>query len=362
MATTLETKNAHPRDAHIRFDEGPHLYFIDGKQVKISVTGFIHSFFPHFDADAVIPRLIKNPKKERYYGRTVQDVKDEWQRIADEASSKGTAMHLAIELYYNGELDDKKHVETALQFYGSKEEALFMDFHKTVIEGSDLEPFRTEWSVYIEEYDLAGQIDGVFRNTKTGELELYDWKRSKKIEKTNRWENGFAPVDHLANSNFWHYSLQLNIYKYILEHKYGYKVSRMFLVFLHPRQDSYIRLQISNFQREVKDMLDASIGKWKPEDRRSTGGTSEDRRSTGGTSEEKSDSLETSPSLETDTKPAMMMGIKGVKSAKMKKPKVDTSRVEDRPKVLSKSVTKRTKYSSSSKPKMAMKGIKGLKK
>lgn len=262
MATTLEKRNAHPRDKRIRFDEGPHIYYLDKKALPISVTGFIHKFFNEFDADAIIPRLISNPKKERYFGRSVADVKKEWKDIADKASALGTKMHLAIELFYNGELED--HPEEAAHFHGSKEEALFMEFHREIVEGSPLVPYRTEWSVFTDKYNLAGQIDMAYYNTATDTLELYDWKRSKKIEKTNRWDNGKGPVSHLPDSNFWHYSLQLNVYKFILESEYGMTVSGMYLVFLHPNQDSYIREEISDFQYEVRNMFEAHVGRWNP--------------------------------------------------------------------------------------------------
>ena len=41
----LEQKNGHLRDKNIRFDEEPHLYYINGQQYTYSVTKFIHHFF-----------------------------------------------------------------------------------------------------------------------------------------------------------------------------------------------------------------------------------------------------------------------------------------------------------------------------
>jgi hypothetical protein len=38
--------------------------------------------------------------------------------------------------------------------------------------------------------------------------------------------NQFAldPISHIPDTNFWHYSIQLNTYKLIIERKYGYKI------------------------------------------------------------------------------------------------------------------------------------------
>ena len=49
---------------------------------------------------------------------------------------------------------------------------------------------------------------------------LFDWKRSKQIKKENRYRKGKHPLNHLDDANYWHYALQLNIYKYILEKNY----------------------------------------------------------------------------------------------------------------------------------------------
>ena len=43
----LALKNPHPRDARIVFDEGPHVYYVDGcSDGYISSTTLIHSFSP----------------------------------------------------------------------------------------------------------------------------------------------------------------------------------------------------------------------------------------------------------------------------------------------------------------------------
>ena len=43
--------NKHERDEHIQFDEGPHIYTVDGDDSLMSVTTWNHLHFAHFDAD-----------------------------------------------------------------------------------------------------------------------------------------------------------------------------------------------------------------------------------------------------------------------------------------------------------------------
>ena len=97
----------------------------------------------------------------------------------------------------------------------------------------------------------------VFYNTKNNTYEIYDWKRSKEIKKFNSFSNGNPPVEHLPDCNYWHYSLQLNTYKYMLEKNYGERVVGMYLVCLHPNNanKSYIRLEVPHMPSEIADLM-----------------------------------------------------------------------------------------------------------
>ena len=93
-----------------------------------------------------------------------------------------------------------------------------------------------------------------------GTLLIYDWKRNKGIEKTSRY-NKFATTDcinHLPDTNYWHYCLQLNVYKAILQEKYGKKVTGMFLVCLHPNNQnkSFQRIEVANLEDEVRTLFE----------------------------------------------------------------------------------------------------------
>lgn len=119
-----------------------------------------------------------------------------------------------------------------------------------------MRPYRTEWMVYHEELKLAGSIDMIFENP-DGTLQIYDWKRCKEIKKINAWNKcAITPgLEHLPDTNFWHYALQLNTYKMIIESKYGKKVTHMFLVCLHPNNanQNFIRLEVPNLQEELNE-------------------------------------------------------------------------------------------------------------
>ena len=252
--TFLEKKNPHVRDARISFDAGPHIYTIDNNpSVKYtSVTTWNHKHFEPFDADTIIARMMsgKNWKLSKYYGMTRDEIKATWDKTRDDAAAAGTLMHYNIERVYNGcGLDDVDD--------GSPEFQYFRRFHADHVER--LEPFRTEWMIFHEEHRLSGSIDIVFRNLDDGTYSIYDWKRSKEIKKT-AFGGAFAKtqgIEHLPDSNFWHYSLQLNTYKTILEQKYDMVIRDMFLVCLHPDNPnkSYIKLKVPDLSDEMGALL-----------------------------------------------------------------------------------------------------------
>ena len=76
--TYLAEKNPHPRDKCITFDEGPHIYTINGDSDFMSVTTWNHSHFGHFDADKIIDKMMMGRKwgpAHKYWGQTPAEIK-----------------------------------------------------------------------------------------------------------------------------------------------------------------------------------------------------------------------------------------------------------------------------------------------
>jgi hypothetical protein len=276
--TWLATKNPHPRDAYIHFDEGPHKYTIKGingvtpDTEFTSVTTSVHQHFEHFDAKKVIAAMMRNEKKwndpvanAKYYGKTADEIEEMWSTAGRDAAAKGTEMHYKIECFYN---DAAADTDTP-----TKELKYFKNFHNEHVAGEQatLRPYRTEWTVFHEEARIAGSIDMVYEVMTTtahdpsqGDgppLAIYDWKRCREIVKTNRG-NKFAThpaIEHLPDTNYWHYALQLNIYKYILQTKYDKTVTDLYLIVLHPEAQNYQRIKLPDLQTEVADLFEERI-------------------------------------------------------------------------------------------------------
>lgn len=248
----LSTINKHPRDDNIKFEEEGHQYTIVDNGINItptSVTTLIHNYFSIFDPDSVIDKMMKsrNWSKSKYFGKTKEEIKDEWKKSGEEASSLGTLMHKDIENYLNGlpvNNPDTKEFKMFLKFY--------LDLLKIY---PTLKIYRTEWLVYDEDIKLAGSIDCVLSDDK-GNLVLLDWKRSKEIKMSNSFSKGKCPFENLDDCNYEHYSLQLNFYRHILETKYKKNVLDMMIIVLHPNQDiaqfhQIRKIDLSSFWKEL---------------------------------------------------------------------------------------------------------------
>lgn len=239
MSLLLKDQFPHERDAHIRFQEKGHKYFIHGKTGFTSVTTLVHKAFEPFHADKIIDNMMASPKwpQSPYFGKTKDEIKLQWKQNGQEAAKMGTAMHEMFEFYYN-----QIYPEKIEAYKDTKEYSFFNNFKN---EHQHLVPYRTEWNVYHEDHKISGSIDMIYVND-DDTLSIYDWKRCKKIEKQNNFGKRciIDGLQHIHDSNYWHYCLQLNIYKYILETKYQKKVKDLHLVVIHPDNDNYQKIQL----------------------------------------------------------------------------------------------------------------------
>jgi ATP-dependent exoDNAse (exonuclease V) beta subunit len=249
MSDFLEKKNNHSRDSHITFDEGPHIYTVKGDSSFTSVTTWVHSHFAHFDAKATIDKILNSSKMSdpnyKYFNMTKEQIKKMWDDKRIASSTAGTKMHYDIECFYNEMKVKNKSIE-------------YKYFKNFVKDFPELKAFRTEWMVYYEELKLSGSIDMVFE-LPDGSLQIYDWKRCEEIvhEPSFLKYSTTDCVKHLPDSNFWHYSLQLNIYRGILEKKYGKKISGLYLVCLHPNNmnKNYDRIEVPFLDSEIDNLF-----------------------------------------------------------------------------------------------------------
>lgn len=236
---SFNEKNKHSRDTKLLFNANTHQYKVNGITLQ-SVTNFVEGCFPTFNADFYAQ------KRASKMGVSAQEILDMWEKKAKESRDLGTLLHKKIENYYHG-----------LECSKDNEFNLFLQFANNI----KLNPYRTEWAVYDLKHSIAGTID--FVDYQDGEYIIYDWKRTDKIIdngmpiKADKYGgHGKFPLEHLDNSPYYHYALQLSLYKYILEKNYGIIISDLRLGIFHPAYDKPYILRIPYLEKEINDLFD----------------------------------------------------------------------------------------------------------
>mgnify|MGYP003633403197 CR=1 FL=1 len=242
--TTLSDLNSHPKDSLIKFNSRRHTYSTAKSAYLRSVTKIVSEQFGLFDADKIISKMTNSVKwpTSKYYGMSPKEIKQMWNNNGQTARVAGTKIHDQIEKYCNGEEIEADEGDVAL------EQFLKWDLLR------NWNPYRTEWKIFDDDLKIAGTVDAVFE--KDGEYVLVDWKRSKEIVRGNKFDCCVHPeLKHLPECNFVKYSLQLNLYKYILEKNYGLKISKVIILNIHPDQESFDEIEALDLEKEVSIIL-----------------------------------------------------------------------------------------------------------
>mmetsp|Transcript_8276 Transcript_8276/g.12264 ORF Transcript_8276/g.12264 Transcript_8276/m.12264 type:complete len:759 (+) Transcript_8276:22-2298(+) len=268
----LEIEFKNERDIQIVFMEESHVYKIDGDKCKVSVTGFIDSFFESFDSQSQAEKSQSQPK---YQDLTTSQICRRWMYNGKKASQRGTHLHAHIEWLidkYRLNLPKmKEYIQTVASNHFYRFDIsmnAFLNFYEKEIILKNLEPFRVEMKIFLKTpLLLAGSVDGIFqeRNQKGDGpkvIHLFDWKHSRKLEygKYHYGSYGKPPIDDKVNS-LEKYYFQLHIYAYILESFYKFKVKSMTVVNFYNGTCKLFRVppNFKNkrpFQPMIKDMLD----------------------------------------------------------------------------------------------------------
>lgn len=227
---------------NVAFNEEKHIYWnIDTGEIYTSVTTFLKDFKNDFDSEHMslykaIEKL--HPKfdsiklevgfknvVECYFKRMNEDflnlvkkeallIKQEWENKRNLSASKGTKVHKIIEDY----ILSKKTDPVNLEFINNYPiELKYINFLPSIRFGNFLTKDHSifpEMLVYDHNLKLAGQIDLVIKCYDS--FFIQDFKTNQKIETTNKFQQMKYPLSQLPDCNFVHYSLQIEIYKFLL--------------------------------------------------------------------------------------------------------------------------------------------------
>eukprot|EP00397_Hematodinium_sp_SG-2012_P009374 GEMP01009457.1.p1 GENE.GEMP01009457.1~~GEMP01009457.1.p1 ORF type:complete len:350 (+),score=70.48 GEMP01009457.1:45-1052(+) len=275
----------------VEFEPVEHVYHV-GENRCISVTQLIEKFFEPFDADAIIDKYMdrwQNTTTSPYHGMTREEIKATWSAAPADSSERQSGV-VTVKSTLEKQRKSAGFIDSAPR-EGASEQGTWM--HAQIEsyfrnEKPSLEELRLEDSVVFEQFCnfrqkehldriygielrlgleglIAGTIDLVTLNPRTDKLTLYDWKRSKgpaiARNAPNYGKHGLRhPFQEMKDTKFVRYSIQLNLYRYMLERLTGKDVEAMYIVQMHPSLKDYNKVKAEFMDFSLEDLVEAVAG------------------------------------------------------------------------------------------------------
>ena len=200
------------KDTNFLFDEPSHTYTYSGKKFD-SVTTFLKNFKEPFQRDYWVR------EKARQRGVDPSVIENEWKEKADKSTVLGTNVHKWIEDFWTGlnpEMPEpEEEIERVLKFKELYEQKF-----------KDLVPLPSEpFLMWDEKRNKILILIG-------------DWKTNKEFKHDDhpkgRYKKLLRPFHTLYENQHNEYSIQLSMYRLILEESIGLETESGFLVHIGP--------------------------------------------------------------------------------------------------------------------------------
>ena len=159
-----------------------------------------------------------NPESQ-YYHMSKEEIKAVWEAkgaasrqygslLDDYIGARLTGTDADMEMY---KLDNDIEGDERLKGLVSS----FDNFYSLLMKSGDMEFIAREKTIYyrVGDYYIKGRFDALFRNKRTGKWVIIDWKSSKSVDYSNKWEKLLGPAKQYDNCNHITYTMQGYFYK-----------------------------------------------------------------------------------------------------------------------------------------------------
>lgn len=234
---------------NVIYNDEKHLYLDKNTNQKyISVTSLIHLYTHEFDENfwgsykalesildnntfnTIKPLLLKTKKflmkyvykfniDEKDFLKKKEEIIEGYHKKRDDSCERGTSIHAMFEnSFYN-------KTKFNLTKYGLDIKGTY-DCKKNYYKLDLKDGIYPEFLVSLKSKDnllaISGQIDLLAKDD--NDISLIDWKTSNSIDKKSYYDKSKNtnetmkyPLNNIMDSNYWHYSLQLSTYAYLLQ-------------------------------------------------------------------------------------------------------------------------------------------------
>ena len=236
-------------DPNFKFNKELHRYTYhdettgDVLQTFKSVSGFADNFKEAFNGKLVAENLSEsNP----LYGKPVDEILKIWKEKGRVAAALGTEVHEWIENFYKTITDDNifatlDHEKLLTEQLDLDDPVLqrvekFREFYKERL--TSLKSVFQEVKVFSRKWGYAGTIDGVF-SVDGKQLIIGDYKTNKEFTTDSDWKGSrkrlFEPFEDVFDNKHNNYSIQVSLYRLIIEEECGIEMDDPFLLWIPPK-------------------------------------------------------------------------------------------------------------------------------
>lgn len=217
----------------IIFEPIEHKYHLDGVEFT-SATTWLHQFQEPFNADAISLRMAKGNKQQAL------ELQRQWKAKSDAACSRGTHLHEYLECKIAG-ADAVLH-DDAIDLYPIADKFITETTGKIKI-------VIQEFRLYDKEWGLCGTVDALGQD-KAGNYYLIDWKTNGEFTTSSDYNKMLKyPFNMLEDCHLNTYSIQLSLYKSLLERNTDIRIKGLILVHFTPK--NWLRYVALDLTKEI---------------------------------------------------------------------------------------------------------------
>ena len=159
-----------------------------------------------------------NPDSE-YYHLSKEEIKAIWENKGATSRMYGSLLDDYIGIKLTGTKEDLEMYKLDNDVDGDERLkgliSSFENFWSILSKSGDMEYITREKTVYYKTPNgyIKGRFDALFRNKRTGKWVIIDWKSSKSIDYTNKWEKLLGPAKMYDACDYNTYTMQGYFYK-----------------------------------------------------------------------------------------------------------------------------------------------------
>lgn len=279
-------------NGNIAFSEKEHTYWnINTDEKYISVTTLIGKFEQDYDREfwskyKALEKILGKDKfklekskllktkrfdisvlsdyniSEDEFNKIQQDILDEWDKKNRESCDRGTKIHAQLESYAKGGKFKEKIVPHLGKDFNNYK--CYVNPNTNELVQNIERGILPEYLVYRESPDgilkIAGQIDLLIKDG--NDIYIGDYKTNKEIKlksgfdfSTKQSAKMKYPLNNLDDSNYWHYTLQLSTYAWMLQ-KINPEYNIKGLILIHfDHEGNITTYQLDYLKEDVERML-----------------------------------------------------------------------------------------------------------